>query len=182
LTSAQIISETRALYFHVSRVDGVPDAGVPFIEWTDPRARFCAVSQIGWLHFDGAINNSQDEAALDTSLFYSGAGAKAAIYVYGAIDRSPGEAALNECRAEELRSICSQVHATHRNAETPWPVQLAEPFALQHFLIGEDISVVGVAILGQHFLKLRLTYFDDLKMRGLMSDTVRELARLALKS
>jgi hypothetical protein len=181
-TPNEIISETRAYYFDISQVDGAPDAGTPLIEWTDPRTTFSAVSQIGWLHFDGAIDNSQDEDALDTSLLYSGLGAKATIYVYSSGGRSPQKLRAVERRAQELQSACNQVHASYTSAETPWPVRLAEPFALQHFLIGENISVAGVAILGSHFLKLRLTYFDDPKMRELMCDTVRELARLALRN
>jgi len=178
-TRDQIINETRGYYFDVRRVDGMPDAGTALIEWVDSRTTFSAIYQIGWLHFDRAINNSRDGAALDTSLFYSGIGAKATIYVYG---QTTQELPLAEARAKELQSVCSQVQAVHANAESPWPIWLIEPFALQHFLVGADMSVVGVAVLGRQCLKLRLTYLDDPKMRELMSDTVRELARLALKS
>ena len=181
-TQSDVITETRGYYFDVSRVDGMPDAGTPLIEWADPRTTFSAVSQIGWLHFDKAIDNSQDRNVLDTSLLYSGLGAKATIYVYGSVVRSAQEFKFEECRSNELQSACDKVLALHPNAEKPWPVLLLEPFVLQHFLIGQDVSVAGIAVLGPHYLKLRLTYFDELKMRGLMSDTVRELARLALKN
>lgn len=181
-TKNEVISETRSVYFDVGRVDGAPDASAPFIEWADPRAAFSAISQIGWLHFDGGIDNSQDGGALDTSLIYSGAGAKATLYVYGCAVRSSHHLSPSERRTEELRSVSNQVLAAHANAEMPWQAHLVEPFALQHFLIGEDMSVAGVAVLGAHCLKLRLTYFDDLRMRELMGDTIRELARLALKS
>ena len=175
----EIISEKRAYHFDVSRVDGVPFAGVPLIEWTDPRTTFSAVSQIGWLHFDGTIDNGQDNHALDISLQYSALGAKATISVYGSVNQSLEERLPEDNRAKELQSVCSQVQMMYGNAKAPWPVHLIEPFALQAFLIGEQLSVVAVAVLGQQFLKLRLTYFDDLKMRELMYETVHELARLA---
>jgi hypothetical protein len=41
------------------------------------------------------------------------------------------------------------------------------------------MTVAGVAVLGRHFLKLRLTFVDDLKMRELMRETIHELARFA---
>jgi hypothetical protein len=70
-TQDEIITETRAYYFDVSKVDGVPDARAPLVEWSDPRTTFAAIYQIGWLHFDCAINNSQGKDVLDTALQYS---------------------------------------------------------------------------------------------------------------
>ncbi|MBN9601094.1 MAG: hypothetical protein J0G28_15660 [Afipia sp.] len=177
-TQDQIVSEVRSLYFDVSHVDGTPDASAPLIEWSDPRIAFCAPSQIGWLHFDGTIDNSQGDAILDTSLLYSALGAKAAIYIYGAADGRMEGASSSEIRERELQLVCNQVLAAHPDAKTPWPVHVAEPFVLQHFLIGEDMSIAGIAMLGSHCLKLRLTYSDDLKMRELMLNTIAELAKL----
>jgi hypothetical protein len=172
-TPQEVSTEVRGYYFDVSEVNGVPDAGTPLIEWTDPRTSFSAVSQIGWLHFDRSIDNSGDER-LDTSLQYSAIGAKATIYVYGSVGHP-----ATEWRAKELHSVCSEVRSMHAHAEMPWPVRLAEPFALQYFLINENLSVAGIAVVGRHFLKFRLTYNDDPKMRELMNETIGEVARLA---
>jgi hypothetical protein len=178
-TQDQIINETRSYYFDVSRVDGVPDAGTPFIEWTDPRTTFSAIYQIGWLHFDRAIDNAQSKDVLDTSLQYSSINAKAGIYVYDAFDQSLRELPPAERRAKELHAVCAQVREFNPNAEAPWPVSTVEPFALQAFLSGEDMTIAGIAVLGRVFLKLRLTFIDDWKMRELMSVTVHDLVRLA---
>ncbi len=176
-THEEIITEKRAIYFDTSAVEGVPDAGVPFVEWSDVRTPFTATSQVGWLHFDRTINNSIGKNSLDTSLFYSGAGAKATLYVY---DPDPSHAALSplEVRSRELTAACSQVQLANPSARAPWPTLISGPFALQHYLIGNDLSVVGIAHLGRHALKLRLTYFDDLKMRELMKSTIHEFAAL----
>jgi hypothetical protein len=181
-TPEQIETETRAYYFDVSRVLGVPDAGVPLIEWNDSRATFSAVSQIGWLHFDGAIDNSNTLEVLDTTLMYSALGAKAAIYVYDPSDRYSEVDPSAELRDKELKTVSDQIRAIYSNAVAPWPVRITEPFALQYFLLGENLSVAGVALPGRHFLKFRLTYFDDPKMRELMEETILELARLTLMS
>jgi hypothetical protein len=173
----EIVTEKRALYFDITAVEGVPDAAAPVVDWSDIRSAFAAVSQVGWLHFDWAIDNAAGRNALDTSLFYSGAGAKATIYVY---DPDPSYAGLSptEVRTRELTAVCSEVQLYNPGAEMPWPTLISGPFALQHFLIGDDLSVVGIALLGPHLLKLRLTYFDDLKMRELMNATLHEFAAL----
>jgi hypothetical protein len=179
LTRDQIIDETRRYYFDVGQVDGVPDAGVPFIEWADPRTTFVAPYQIGWLHFDGATANNKSKYILDTSLHYSSIGAKATIYIYDFVDRLRREGLPEECRARELESVCDEIRAFQPNLEAPWSVHVAEPFAFQAFLSDKDMTIAGVAVLGGRFLKLRLTFFDEPKMRELMDETVQETVRLA---
>jgi hypothetical protein len=52
-------------------------------------------------------------------------------------------------------------------------------------LIGDDLSVAGVADLGKYLLKFRLTFQDNLDMRKLMNRPVAELrqqCRSILKS
>jgi hypothetical protein len=178
-TPDEIINETRRYYFDISRVDGVPDAGTPLIEWEDPRTTFSATYQIGWLHFDRATLNNQSEDVLDTSLHYSSMGAKATIYIYDSADRLGRELSPAECRAKELENVCDEIRALQPNLDAPWPVQIAEPFAFQAFLSGEDMTIAGIALLGRLFLKLRLTFFDDPKMRELMQETIQDVVRLA---
>jgi hypothetical protein len=178
-TPDQIINETRRYYFDVSQVNGVPDAGAPLVEWEDPRTTFSATYQIGWLHFNRAIPNNQSKDVLDTSLQYSSVGAKATIYIYDSVDRLPRERSPAECRAKELKNVCDEIRAIYPNVEAPWPIHIVEPFALQALVSGEKMTIAGVAVLGRVFLKLRLTFFDDLKMRELMQETVQEVVRLA---
>lgn len=178
-TRNEIINETRGYYFDVSKVDGVPDAGTPLIEWGDPRTTFSATYEIGWLHFDRATPNNQSKDVLDTSLHYTSVAAKATIYIYDSADPFTWERSREECRAKELESVCDEIRAMQPNLEAPWPVQIAEPFAFQAFLSGEDMTIAGIAVLERVFLKLRLTFFDDPKMRELMQETVQDVVRLA---
>lgn len=182
ITQDRIISQRRAYYFDVSQVDGVPDAGAPLIEWTDPRTRFSAIYQIGWLHFDRALDNRPGQSRIDTTLQYSALGAKAAIYVYGLIDRSSQGVSCSELRSRELQSVCDQVYAVNPDAKASWPVHVTEPFALQYFVSGEDLTVAGVAVLREHFVKLRLTFLDEVTMRELMYATIQELGTLVQMS
>src|SRR5262249_9097492 len=138
-----------------------------------------ATYQIGWLNFDGATPNNQSKDVFDTSLNYSSVGAKATIYIYDSADPFTRERSPTERRAKELQSVCDEIRAVQPNLEAPWPVQIAEPFAFQAFLSGEAITIAGIALLERLFLKLRLTFFDDLKMRELMHETVEDVVRLA---
>ncbi len=117
-TDEEIITEKRALYFDITAVEGGPDAGVPVVEWSDVRTAFAAISQVGWLHFERAVDNAAGKNSLDTSLFYSGAGAKATLYVY---DPDPSFAALSpiEVRTRELTAACSQVQLANPSAKAP---------------------------------------------------------------
>ena len=178
-TRDEIITEIRGYYFDVSQVDGVPDAGTPFIEWEDPRTTFSATYQIGWLHFDRTTPNNQGKDVLDTTLHYSSVAAKATIYVYDSADPFTWERSPAECRAEELESVCDEIRAIQPDLEAPWPVQITEPFAFQAFLSGENMTIAGIAVLERLFLKLRLTFFDDPKMRELMQETIQDVVRLA---
>jgi hypothetical protein len=178
-TRDEIINETRRYYFDVSQVDGVPDAAAPLTEWEDPRTTFSATYQIGWLNFDRATPNNQSKDVLDTSLHYSSVGATATIYIYDSADPFTRERSPAECRAKELESVCDEIRAIQPDLEAPWPVQIAEPFAFQAFLSGEAMTIAGIAVLERMFLKLRLTFFDDPKMRELMHETVQDVVRLA---
>ena len=103
----------KSVLFTEGRVDGVPDAGIPLIEWTHPRTTFSAISQIGWVHFDCAIDNSHDPDMLDTTLQYSSIGTNATIYAYDASDQSLREPPHAARRARELEVVCAQIRKNH---------------------------------------------------------------------
>jgi hypothetical protein len=109
------------------------------------------------------------------SLFYSTIGAKATLFICqpsGAAAAAP--VGIERCAAE-LKSTFAQITSLYPNAECPWDVAIIEPLLLQHFLIGDHLSVAGVADLGKHLLKFRLTFQDDLKMRELMNLSIVDL-------
>ena len=54
------------------------------------------------------------------------------------------------------------------------------PFATKFLLSGRDLTVVAIAEYGPFFIKLRLTEFDDPKLRQIMAGTLQDLSSLVL--
>ena len=176
-TDTDIVTERRRLFFDISAVEGAPDAMETGTAWRSPALPFEAPYHLEWIHFDGVTVNADPRAPVDVSLFYSGIGAKATVYVYEGTVPSDADPAVS--RDEELRRACQRVESQYPEATDPWRVQHAGALALRYYLIGETLSVVGVARRAGYFLKLRLTFTDDLKMRELMTAVVQRLALVA---
>lgn len=177
----QIYSETRAYYFDVRKVDGRPNAAQPPPVWSDARSDFSAPHQLGWLHFDRAIDNAAAGTELDVTLLYSGPAAKAAVYIYGAPEIHVARQAGLDARIEELEQVSNGILHQYPQAEAPWPRSENPPFLVRYFIVGDDLSLAGVADMGRHFVKIRLTFHDEPKMRELMNGTMRDLCRCALR-
>ncbi|HRQ96785.1 MAG TPA: hypothetical protein PK440_17575 [Candidatus Accumulibacter phosphatis] len=168
-TPTQIETETRSIYFDTRAVAGDPFSLHPLTSWRGPSGSVVLPYELGWLHFDKTLKNAPFAGAFDQTILYSSAGAKASVYVYA---RSPGD--TGGARDAELKRASAILLSPE--LKDPWPVIEIGPFAVKFFLSGDDITVVGVAVSGLYFVKVRLTYFDDLKMRELMNTTLNALA------
>lgn len=167
-TEDEIETTTRGLYFDTRAVTGQPHALHPLISWRGPSDAPVLPFELGWLHFDKALHNATPDA-VDETLFYSAPGAKASVYIYS----RQAEGRVGE-RDAELARVAAMAFKT--GMKDPWPVIESGTFALKYFLSEEDLSLVGVANYGPHFIKVRLTYIDDPKMREMMSATVGALS------
>jgi hypothetical protein len=168
-TETQIVTETRGVYFDTRAVDGSPRTRHPLQVWSGPGGVLTLPYELGWLHFDQSMDNAAaGEARFDQTVMFSGQGAKAAVYVYGP---AAGDA-VAEAEAEFERAAAT---AKAGGVEDPWGVFRVGPFAAKFLLTGPDMTVVALAVQGDHFVKVRLTHFDDRKMRELMRATLGAL-------
>lgn len=168
-TPTQIETMTRGIYFDTRAVAGDPFSLHPLTSWRGPPGSVVLPYELGWLHFDEALNNAPFTGTFDQTILYSGAGAKASIYVYVGSTTDVGGARDAELKRASAILLSPEL-------KDPWPVIEIGPFAIKFFLSGDDITAVGVAVSGLYFVKVRLTYFDDLKMRELMNTTLAALA------
>lgn len=167
-TPTEIETTTRGIYFDTRAVVGMPYLLHPLPCWSAPSGLPTLPYELGWLHFDGVTDNALSSHTFDQTVFYSGEGAKASIYVYsraaaGAAGTRDGE--LERASAALFRS----------ELQDPWPPFELGPFIFKFFLSASDVTAVGVGVSGAYFVKMRLTFFDDPKMRDLMSETIRAL-------
>ncbi len=167
-TPTQIETTTRGVYFDTRAVAGTPYSLHPLTSWRGPPDSLILPYELGWLHFDEALNNAPAAETFDQTILYSGAGAKASVHVYV---RSAADA--GGARDAELKRASAVL--LNPELKDPWPVIEMGPFAMKFFLSGRDVTAVGVAVSGLYFVKVRLTHFDDLKMRELMSSTLKAL-------
>jgi hypothetical protein len=168
-TRTEVETMTRGVYFDTNAVFGAPRALHPLLSWRGPAGSPSLPYELGWLHFDKAIDNVSAEGPFDQTILYSGAGAKVSVYFY-ARPSNGGKVIRNAELERAARAVFNP------NLEDPWPITEVGPFAMKFFLSGEEMTAVGVAVYGLYFVKVRLTCFDDPKMRQLMSATLNALA------
>lgn len=163
----EIVRTDRTFYFDARAVTGDPHVLHPLSVWKGPAGAPVLPYELGWLHFDGALDNSLQAHRFDHSIAYSGPGAKATVYVY---DR-PATASTRE---DELRLSAAAVMKP--GVTDPWPEGPIGPFLAKFLLSGDDMTIIAIAECGPYFVKLRLTHFDEGPIRSMMADSVGALA------
>lgn len=173
-TPEQIETVTRSIYFDTRAVTGTPHSLHPLTSWRGPPGSPRLPYEMGWLHFDKVVNGDSSSETFDQTILYSGVSAKASIYVY---ERPVGgDGATRDAELERVSAII-----LNPKLEDPWPKVEMGPFAMKFFLSDSNMTAVGVAVSGQYFIKARLTYLDDLKMRGMMNFTLKALGDCVLR-
>lgn len=158
-------------YFDTRAVSGLPHTKQPLTAWRGPPGLPVLPRDLGWLHFDQIMENTGSSNEFDQTIQYNGQGAKAAVYIYS----SPRTEAADS-HIEELKLALEVMRQALPNLQAPWPPFEAGPFVMAALLSGDDLTMVGIAVIGQYFIKVRLTFFDDLKMRELMNASLHALA------
>lgn len=167
-TETKIETTTRGVYFDTSAVTGAPHTLHPLISWQGTMSAPALPFELGWLHFDQILNNADSGGPCDQTILYSGAGAKASVYIYSR--PAEGRGATRESELERVAAV-----VLNPELQDPWPVIEVGAFAAKYFLSRADMTLVAVAVCGPYFVKLRLTYFDDRKMREMMNATLNAL-------
>jgi hypothetical protein len=103
-----------------------------------------------------------------------GQGVKATVHVYSRSDTDQRPTA--EAREAELANVVAMAKGLNPKIESPWPTMAAGPLSLQYMLAEQSMTVAGVAASDRYFVKMRMTYFDDLKMREMMNSVLKALA------
>jgi hypothetical protein len=170
----QIETLQLASYFDSRAVAGSPCSLHPLTVWKGPAGTPSLPFELGWLHFDSASSASDEPGHLNETVYYSGQGVKATVYVYSRADTDQRPTA--EARKAELANVVAMAKGMDPQIEDPWPTMAAGPLSLQYLLADKNMTVAGVAASDRYFVKVRMTYFDDLKMREMMNSVLTALA------
>jgi len=170
-TQTQIETTTHTAYFDTRAVVGAPYLLHPLTAWRGPPGSPILPYELGWLHFDKAINNSPSAEKFDQTVLYSGAGARAGVNITVRTDDN-----VKGVHHAELKNVVAMMRQLNPKIDETWPVFELGPFAMKFLLSGSEMTAVGVAVSGTYLVKVRLTFFDDLKMRELMNWTLSALA------
>jgi len=155
-------------YFDLSAAEGSPYSMHPPLVWTGPE-KFALPYELGWMHFDGVKNNSSDSSVIDLSFAYGSPAAKATVYFY---KRSPS----TKTKQAELFDALSAISGD--DVSDPWPQASIGPLLMKILITGENLTIVAIAELGPYFVKLRLTHFDDEKVREMMGRVIHDLSKI----
>tara|TARA_B100000686_G_C16620889_1_gene879160 strand:+ start:152 stop:1084 length:933 start_codon:yes stop_codon:yes gene_type:complete len=180
----KIISQTKNFYF--DRAQNQVSAGQIInldIAHTDEVIGIAFPSEIGWLHFEKVIDFEHRQPGLGYSLAYNAPGFKATVYVYPILKRDPAHA------AEVQSAIAEYTMAYGEDAiEHDWGISTAEDHSFFYFIPRKDPSdVSGVTVIkrGDHFIKSRVTFYDDPAIREFsqtFNSELLELVRASLHS
>ncbi len=170
----QIETLQLASYFDSRAVSGSPCSLHPLTVWRGPEGTPSLPYELGWLHFDSASSASDEPGHLNETVYYSGQGVKATVYVYSRAEADQRPTA--EARKAELANVVAMAKGMNPQIEAPWPTMAAGPLSLQYLLADKNMTVAGVAASDRYFVKVRMTYFDDLKMREMMNSFLTALA------
>lgn len=160
VSDAEIITQRENYYFDVgaATLDGgfLPTA----IGYRHARTGLVLPYEIGWLHFDSVTDNEPVAPGLGQSIAYGAPGIKATVYVYdrrGDILKDVGATDVKD----EFSAAISDLMRLNANARALGDATENGVMIHQKFVIGEDYSVVALAVRGGKFVKLRITFVQD---------------------
>jgi len=176
-TKNQIITQTENYYFERSKAPIYSGQRLPIdIAHTDENIGLSFPSEIGWLHFEEIVDYEIRQPGLGYSLAYNAPGFKATVYVYPILERVPEHDA-------ELKSAIDDYVSLNGNdsVEHHWGGSTDEYQSSFYFIpkgSRKELSGVTVIKCVNHFVKIRVTFYDDLEIRAFSQQFHRELLKI----
>lgn len=174
----EISSFILPFYFRNQSTSALSRPLASVIGWSGQKGAPELPYQIGWMHFRSSTDNVAGGLStnhFDQTIWYEGGDTRANVYVY-AISESTEQPLGSELRMREFERAIDQMRSANKNVEEPWPPFDVGAMRVQYFIVGDALTVVGLGISGKYFVKIRLTFLDDLKVRELMAEFVSGVA------
>jgi len=172
ITDDEIITQRENYYFNIDK--SKTDDGVlpPAIVYIDSESGVIIPYEIGWLHYDGTIDNEPKMPGLGKSIGYGAPGMKLTIYVYDKQRVDMPTDIENDVVKEEYQIAVSDLVGASPNAIPLYDISKTSEMFYQAFEADDNISIVALGVAGGNFLKLRLTYIKEPVLIELANDTL----------
>lgn len=159
-------------YFDVSRAMTERINLSSVIAFSDPVTHIQLPYELGWLHYDGLIDNEPQAAGLGKSIAYGAPGIKATVYLY---DRRRTDIQINaggSIVGDEFALAVSELMQVHPSARQVCDPSKSNILHFNIFDIGENISVLAVGVLRGKFIKLRITCTEHLLLHEILGQSI----------
>lgn len=173
----KIVSQIENYYFQRPHAPySVEGQCTKYIIYRDPSIGVSFPSEMSWLHFADFVDYESSNPGLGYSLDYKGPEFNASVYVYPAGERGKNHRG-------EIRSAISDIEEVHGrdSIQKDWKMVERQDHSLYFFIpryAPEDVSIVAVISARGYFVKVRMTYLDDLVIRGISQDFFVDLLTL----
>lgn len=160
ITNTEVISQVENYYFDVS-ASAQRGKSLPLAETASRGCGRNLPYELGWLHYDGSIDNERQNPGLGHSIEYGAPGTKATIYVYDhALTNIPSsiEAGVVVREFENAQGDLLKVHPT---AVSVAPAFSSKTLHIRPYKVDGNVSLVGLGVCRGKFVKVRLTHVDD---------------------
>ena len=174
VTADQVITQTENYYFDVTASIGIIGAPVK-VDVRFPVKEISFAYEVGWLHYDGFIDNEVENPGVGISIAYGAPGIKGTIFIYDNKRTDIGIDLQSPLVLSEFEASRRQILSSYPDAKMWGGPGRNNALYLQAFNVGDQISLLGVGVHKHSFLKFRVTYVDDPIIFDLIKDTISSL-------
>jgi hypothetical protein len=172
LTATEVVTEETNHYFDVSALIAGKDAGshdlrqafMPY--YVDPATGILFPYEIGWMHFDKAVENEAAHPGLGLTISYAALNIQASVYVYSRnIEPFPAMFDLDFVSAE-FDAAASDLLGFNSDGRSADDRTLAvsgggTSYLWQAFEIGAHQSALALTTARRNYVKLRMTWLAE---------------------
>ncbi|MEI6791450.1 MAG: hypothetical protein WCK42_09750 [Myxococcaceae bacterium] len=174
VTADQVITQTENYYFDVTASEGIIDAPTK-VDVRFPVKEFSFAYEVGWLHYDGFIDNEIENPGVGISIAYGAPGIKGTIFIYDNNRTDIGTSLQGSLVISEFEASRRQILNSYPDVKMWGEAGRNNSLHLQAFNVGDQMSLIGVGVHQQSFLKFRATYVNDPILLDVIKDTVSSL-------
>lgn len=160
VTNTEVITQVENYYFDIS-ASVQKGKSLPLAVTTSKGCRHNLPYELGWLHYDGSIDNEPQNPGLGQSIAYGAPGTKVTIYVYDKQQTNIPSSIEAVPVIREFESAQSDLLKAHPAAVPLAPAFSSKVLHIRPFEVDGEVSLVALGVCQGKFVKVRLTHVDD---------------------